>query len=92
MPKKKASKRKVIKGGAWYDDVFNAVKSVAGPVNDFLKSTKVISTIGSLVPNPTAQAGARVLGQLGYGAFQGKASQRMKGKGRFKTQPVVIKA
>jgi hypothetical protein len=96
MPKKASKRMKggkpvfvvqpsLINGSGWLDDAWSAVKSIAAPVNDVLKQTKLISTIGSLIPNPYVQSGAKIAGSLGYG--------RMKGKGKFKVpSSKVIKA
>jgi hypothetical protein len=58
-----AGHRRIMRGGAWYDDLWSGVKKVAGPINDVLKATKIGSTLASTY-NPAAGA---VLSQLGYG-------------------------
>jgi hypothetical protein len=75
MPKKRTTRRRPMRGNGFFSDVWDGIKSVANPVNDFLKSTKAISTIGSLIPDGRAQAAARVAGSLGYG----RRRHRMRG-------------
>ena len=66
MPMKRKSKRRMpIRGGAWYNDVWDGIKSVAEPVNDMLKSTKILSTVAGAIPQ--TRAGAPILSSLGYG-------------------------
>ena len=74
-------KRRVMIGGAWYDDVWNVAKKVGGVANDVLKATKIGSTLASTY-NPAAGA---VLSQLGYG----RRSMRGRGVGIF---PSIIMA
>jgi len=61
MPRKKRVVRKYQGEGFW-----DTIKSIAGPVNDILKSTHAISTIAPLVPG-VGQTVGRVAGALGYG-------------------------
>lgn len=72
--KAKKKVRNVIYGGGFFGDMWNGIKSVAAPVNDFLKRTKAISTIAGLIPDGRAQMAGKVAGQLGYG-------KKMRGKG-----------
>ncbi len=75
-----------MRGGSWYGDVWDGIKSVASPVNDFLKKTKIISTVGGLIPHAGVQTGAKIAGQLGYGR-QGYGlvyNPGLKGAGRKK--------
>ena len=57
--------------GKGFLDVFKKIGSTLGTVanqaNNLLRSTKAISTLGSLVPHPGAQKVAGVAGALGYG-------------------------
>ena len=82
MPTRTKRTKKMM-GGAWYDSVWNGIKSVASPLNDALKATKIISTVGGLIPNAAAQTAARVAGQLGYGK-----RKRQRGGAR-KTRSVI---
>lgn len=61
------------------DGVWDVIKDVAGKANEFLKKTKILSTVASMVPAQTpyigkvAQVGAPVLKSLGYGQSGGMA-------------------
>jgi len=46
---------------------FSSIGNAIGKVNNLLKSTKAISSLGSLIPLPGAQKVAGVAGALGYG-------------------------
>jgi hypothetical protein len=83
MRKRKMSKKVIMTGRGFFDSLWSGIKSVAGPVNDILKSTKAISTIGSLIPNAGAQTGAKIASQLGYGKKpRGRPKKRtMRGRG-----------
>ena len=72
MPPRKRGKAKKLRGGAWYDDLWSGVKSIAGPINDIAKATKIGSTLAGMY-NPAAGA---VVSQLGYGR-----RRKMKGGG-----------
>jgi hypothetical protein len=68
-PKRRRSHR--VRGAGWLGDVWSGIKSVAGkvagPVNDLLKSTKVISKFApSLLPGVGSAIGS-VAGLAGYG-------------------------
>ena len=56
-PKKRKSKPQRGKG------FFDVIKKVGG----FLKDSKILSTVASMVPHPGVQAVGRVAGQLGLG-------------------------
>lgn len=59
------------------DGFLDVVKDVAGKANEFLKDTKILSTVAGLIPPQTpyigkvAQVGAPVLKSLGYGKQMG---------------------
>ena len=79
--------------GEGFMDFINGVGNVAKKVGGFLKDTKILSTIGSMVPHPGVQAGARIAGSLGFGRKhgykhkpgpkKGKAKKPQQGKGFF---------
>ena len=48
-------------GEGFLGDLWDGVKKVGG----FLKDSKILSTVGSMIPHPGVQAGARIIGQLG---------------------------
>ena len=73
--KRKRKQRMPIRGGAWYNDLWDGIKSVAGPVNDMLKSTKILSTVAGAIPQ--TRSGAPILSTLGYG----KRRRGMGGRG-----------
>lgn len=67
-PKKRKTPRKVLiinpqHGTGFFGDVWDGVKKVGG----FLKDSKILSTVGSMIPHAGVQTGARFLGQLGLG-------------------------
>jgi hypothetical protein len=54
----------------------DVIKKVGG----FLKDTKILSTVGSMIPHAGVQTGARLLGSIGLGKGKGK-KKGQKGKG-----------
>ncbi len=64
VAKRKTKPRKRMRGGAWYNDLWDGVKSVISPINDIAKATRIGSTIANATGNPAVGA---VLGSLGYG-------------------------
>ena len=62
-PARKSKRKMVIRGNGWLSDVWDGIKSVAGPVNDVLKSTKILSAAASAIPQ--TRAFAPVVGALG---------------------------
>ena len=84
MPARKSKRKMVIRGNGWLSDVWDGIKSVAGPVNDVLKSTKILSAAASAIPQ--TRAFAPVVGALGYG----KRRRKMKG-GSIIYDPAVEK-
>ena len=86
MPLKRKSKPR-MRGGAWYNDLWDGIKKVAGPVNDMLKRTKILSTVAGAIPQ--TRVGAPILSSLGYGK-----RRRMRGRGQWPmgASPGIIKA
>jgi hypothetical protein len=64
-------KRKAKKG--------KGVLDVLKKVYDVAKSTKILSSVGSMIPHPGAKAAAGVLGSLGLGKKKRKAPKKGKG-------------
>jgi hypothetical protein len=56
-------------------DLWSSLKNLGSNVNDFLKSTKIISTIGKAIPLPFAQGVGQFADNLGYGLIQGQKIQ-----------------
>ncbi len=56
------------------------IMDILGKVNGFLKSTKLLSTVGNLIPDPRAKAAGTVASALGYGRKPRKPRAK-KGKG-----------
>jgi hypothetical protein len=54
-------------------DLWSSVKDIASNVNDFLKKTKIISTVGKAIPLPYASTIGNVADVLGYGMVRGGA-------------------
>jgi len=63
-PVRKYRRRQIATG--FFSDLWDGVKSVAGPVNDILKGTKAISTFGNFIPGIGPEAAALARG-IGYG-------------------------
>lgn len=72
-------------GGAWYDDLWSGIKSVAEPVLDIAKKTGAISKLAGAFGQPEVAA---VASSLGYGRRKGR---RMKGKGMSSGSNPIIK-
>ena len=72
--------------GEGFMDFINGVGNVAKKVGGFLKDTKILSTIGSMVPHPGVQAGARIAGSLGFGRKHGYKHKPGPKKGKAKKQ------
>jgi hypothetical protein len=66
-------KRTTRRGRGWLTDVWDGIKSVAGPINDVLKSTKILSTAASAIPQ--TRGFAPVVGALGYGRRKKRRSR-----------------
>ena len=67
-----------------YGGLFEGFANFLSNANKFLKDTKLLSTIGSLIPIPGVQVGAQVANQLGYGRKRrgGRSlQQRIRGAG-----------
>jgi len=69
MPRKK----KHMKG--------RGIKEFLGKINDFLKKTKIISTVANAIPHPFAKGVGTVAGLAGYGK---KRRKRRVGRPRKK--------
>ena len=69
-------------GGAWYDDIWQGIKTVAGPINSVLKSTGIIGNLASAY-NPTAGV---VVKSAGYGK-----KRKMKGRGASSESNAIMK-
>jgi hypothetical protein len=52
-------------------DFLGSLSNFANKVHDFLKSSKIISTVSSAFPHPLAQLGSNVARNLGYGEDEG---------------------
>ena len=62
MPVRRRKKQK----GRGLFDVIKKVVGVVKPIDDMLKSTKLISKIGSMVPDPRAKAAVMPAAMMGY--------------------------
>jgi len=58
-------------GEGFFGDLWDGVKKVGG----FLKDSKILSTVGSMIPIPGVQAGAKIAGQLGFGKKKKKKTK-----------------
>jgi len=70
-PKKRSSRRRKPQHGEGFFDV---IKKVGG----FLKDSKILSTVASMVPHPGVQAVGRVTGQLGLGRKRKSKALKLK--------------
>ena len=66
MPKRKVGRKKNLKGEGFMDFI-RGVGNVAKKVGGFLKDTKILSTVGSMVPHAGVQSAARLAGSIGLG-------------------------
>jgi hypothetical protein len=57
--------------GGSFSSFMNKVMGFIRPINDFLKTSKIISNLTSKIPHPIAQAFSQVANQLGYGEGEG---------------------
>lgn len=62
-------------GEGFFGDLWD---KVIKPVGGFLKDSKILSTVGSLIPHPGVQAGARMAGQLGFSTHKTAMKNRKK--------------
>ena len=68
MPKRKTGrKQKKNLKGEGFMDFMKGVGNVAKKVGGFLKDTKILSTVGSMVPHAGVQTAARLAGSVGLG-------------------------
>lgn len=63
-------RKRRMRGAGFFSDLWSGIKSVgsavAGPVNDLLKATKVVSTLAPMIPVVGSTVG-KAAGALGYG-------------------------
>ena len=64
--------RKKMRGGSWWSDIGNKIKGAFNSANDWLKKTKVISTVAKFIPNPYAKGIGMAAGLLGYGRYHNR--------------------
>jgi len=60
-------RRRRTRGRGFLDSIWSGIKSVAGPINEGLKSTKILSTLAGMAPYAGAKMAAPVISSLGYG-------------------------
>lgn len=53
-----------INGGG---DFWGSLSNFGSKINDFLKQSKIISSVASLIPHPIAQVGSQIAKNVGYG-------------------------
>lgn len=68
-------RRTTRRGRGFFGDLWSGIKTVAGPVNDILKSTKILSSVASAIPQ--TRSFAPVVGALGYGRKRRRTRRRM---------------
>lgn len=73
----RGSGKKGMYGGAWYDDLWSGIKSVANPIIDVAKKTGAISKIATATGNPEIAA---VAGSLGFGRRRRQRGGKKKAK------------
>lgn len=71
--RKSSGMKRGMRGGAWYNDLWDGIKSAAGTVNDLAKKTKIISTIANASGRPEI---GTVASQLGYGRGRFKVPRK----------------
>jgi hypothetical protein len=77
MKRRKSTGRRVMRGGGFFGDLWDGIKSAGSAINDVAKKTKLVSTIASATGNPEVGA---IASQLGYG----------KGKFRVPRKGVIL--
>ena len=73
MPKRKIGRKKNLKGKGFFD----VIKKIGG----FLKDTKILSTVGSMIPHAGVQTAARLAGSVGLGRKKKRKTQKGGAKG-----------
>jgi hypothetical protein len=61
-----------MKGGSWWSNIGDKIKGAFNSANDWLKKTKVISTVAKFIPNPYAKGIGMAAGLLGYGRYHNR--------------------
>ena len=74
-------KRRKNQNGEGFMDFIKGVGNAAKKVFGVLKDTKILSTVGSIIPHPGVQAAARVAGSVGLGKGKGRKKKRGPKKG-----------
>ncbi len=72
MPKR----RKQDLNGKGFKDFIRGVGNIAKKVGGFLKDTKILSTVGSMVPHAGVQTAARLAGSVGLGRKKKRKAQK----------------
>ena len=62
--RKSSGMKRGMRGGAWYNDLWNGIKDAASTINDVATKTKLVSTIANASGHPEVGA---VASQLGFG-------------------------
>ena len=73
-----------MRGRGFWSSLGDSFKNLAVGTNNFLKKTKIISRIGSLIPNPIAKGVGLAAGALGYGRFTRRVKTYRRRSGRVK--------
>ncbi len=75
LPNVKYAKSKDVYGG-----LFEGFANVLSQVPEFLRNTKLLSTVASIIPDPIAQTASPILATLGYGKKKKRAGALVGGE------------
>lgn len=67
--------------GGSFTDFVSKIQSAVRPISDFLKKTKLISSVAKVIPNPLASTIGQFAEKMGYGDGEGGRKPRKSRKG-----------
>jgi hypothetical protein len=79
-----------MRGGGFWSSLGNSFKNLFSKTNSFLKKTKLVSRVASIIPHPAASAIGTAADMLGYGRYHNriKGYKRKSGSVRKYTRRV----
>jgi hypothetical protein len=63
---------KGMRGAGFWSNLGNSFKNLFTKTNDFLKKTKLVSRVASIIPHPAASAIGTAAEMLGYGRYHNR--------------------
>ena len=61
-----------MRGGGFWSNLGRSFKNLFTKTNDFLKKTKLVSRVASIIPHPAASAIGTAAEMLGYGRYHNR--------------------